>query len=273
MPDDQQEPREPGAAAGDDAPAREAGPDETAPMPAADRPDGVRDEAGPGDTAPMSAVDEPDGVRDEGPAPDETVPMRAAGPDQTAPMPAAGGTWSGRAGVPAPAPPRPPGPAPGWEHREPDDGRRWWAPIVIGLVALLLLGVLGFGLWLIFAANDGQTPSGPTPSTSAPRTTRSTKPPTTTRQPPPTTVAAQVPVPPLVGLKTVDAQAELDRLGLTYRLQFRPSDSPPGTVVSTDPGAGSLVPAGSKVTLVIATERKTTQPPTKPATTSPSPED
>ncbi|HEY0700152.1 MAG TPA: PASTA domain-containing protein, partial [Micromonospora sp.] len=79
-----------------------------------------------------------------------------------------------------------------------------------------------------------------------------------------TTGAARVPLPPLAGLPQAGAQALLDRLGLGYQLRFEPSDRPAGTIVRTDPPAGTLVERGDEIILVIAEEPA---PPTGPPPT------
>jgi hypothetical protein len=149
-------------------------------------------------------------------------------------------------------------------------GGRWWLPIVWGIVALLLLGLLSVGIWLIARAEDSEpaTPSAsPTPAATSAQPTSAAP---STTGPPPTSQAAPVPVPPLVGLTTVQARAELDALGLTYRLRFSTSDQPAGTVIQTDPAAGTEVPAGTQITLVIATPPRTTAAP-PPTTAAPTP--
>jgi hypothetical protein len=222
----------------------------------------------------------PDETRAYRPAIDETRAFPAddapAGADQpTAVVPAAGTpppVWSGRAGVP-PAGVRAPGPATAqWERPPVEDSGRWWMPIVIGLVGLLLLGVLGYGLWLIGAANgdDPEVGSTPTrPATTAPRTTAPpTTPPPTTREPEP-----EVEVPGgLVGGSLEDAQDRLDEVGLAYRVEFEETDeAEPGTVIRTRPDGGSQVEPGSQVTIVVAVEPEETEPPTPPPSGEESP--
>ncbi|MEU5939004.1 PASTA domain-containing protein [Micromonospora sp. NPDC047548] len=197
-------------------------------------------------------------------------PPDATGPEPTAPTaptaPAAPAVWSGRAGVP---PPRPA------DYREPVEwygeeqgGRRWWMPILLGILALLLLGVLGAGIWLALRAADerAKEPSPPPVPTSAPVTTAAptTAAPTTgAPSTPATTAAARIPVPPLVGLPRASAGRILDRLDLSYRVRTRESaEQPPGTVVETDPGSGELVSAGDEVTLVVAVAPSPTPPST-----------
>ncbi len=179
--------------------------------------------------------------------------------------------WAGRAEV------RPPRPdqyttAPEWETVPPTEPRgRWWMPILLGILALLLLGALGWGIYLIVQnSDDDPAAPAPTPSAPAPTTVATTEPTTTppTTTPPtttPTTTApAEITVPALTGLSQQEAQQALDRRGLSYRLIFRPSDAQPGTVIDSDPAEGQEVPPDTQVTLVIAAERTT--PPTTPAT-------
>ncbi|WP_025619052.1 PASTA domain-containing protein [Salinispora cortesiana] len=223
---------------------------------------------------------------------DETRPLSA---DQTAPLPPAGGpaAWSGRAGVP---PPRPPEyqEAPGW-YVEPS-GRRWWSPILWGVI-VLLLAIFGAGLWLALGAGDDEqvtpdsspsattppvspTPTSAAPTTMAPTTTAPTATgptatgPTTTAPttPSPTEELGEVPMPPVVNLPLTTAQALLDQIGLTYRVQYRTSDQPSGIVIWTEPRAGVLVPEGAAVVLVVSgsgpsPQRPTLTPPSEPTPT------
>ena len=149
---------------------------------------------------------------------------------------------------------------------------RWWMPILVGILALLLIGALGWGVYLIAqSSEDGAETPDPVPSAPAPTvvTTEPTTPPTSTA--PPTTTPTtteptgptEVTIPALVGLSQQEAQQALDRRGLSYRLLFRPSDAQAGTVIDSDPAEGQEVPPDTQVTLVIAAER------TQPATTLP----
>ncbi|WP_406039375.1 PASTA domain-containing protein [Micromonospora sp. NBC_00898] len=191
----------------------------------------------------------------ERPESGEAATARQQPVDRTAPLPAA---WSGRAGVP---PPRPVGyqeASTEW-YTEEQAGRRWWMPILLGILALLLIALIGVGVWLALRAADrGPEPSpsltpGPTtaPATTAAPTSAapSTEPPTS---PPTTTATAQVPMPLLVGLPEAAARAALDRLGVDYRVVTRPSDRTAGTVIETDPPAGAPVAEGDHVTVVVA---------------------
>ncbi|MFG1718548.1 PASTA domain-containing protein [Micromonospora chalcea] len=179
------------------------------------------------------------------------------------------GAWSGRAGVP---PPRPAGyPEPGGEwYGDEQAGRRWWMPILLGILALLLLGLIGVGVWLALRAADQDSDPGTVPSavpstsaqTSAAPTSAapSSSPPST----PPTTEAVEVPMPPLVGLPEAAARAALDRLDVDYRVQRRASDRPAGTVISTDPEAGYPVGEDDRVTIVVAVPAPPTAGPSTP---------
>ncbi|MFF5172421.1 PASTA domain-containing protein [Micromonospora sp. NPDC000089] len=199
-------------------------------------------------------------------------------PDAAGTPPPAPPVWSGRAGVPVPRPA---------DYREPaewypDDqrGRRWWLPILLGILALLLVAVIGTGVWLVLrsARDDAPTPTPPPVPTSAPVTSAA---PTTTAptteppsSPPTTTAAARIPMPALTGLSRTTAQSLLDRLGLAYRVQTRPSDQPAGTVIETDPAAGEPVARGDEVTLVVAeaTESRSPSASTSASSGRPSPE-
>jgi hypothetical protein len=214
---------------------------------------------------------EPDETRAFGPGgsggADETRAFPPADAAGTAPLPPVREptVWSGRAEVP-PAGIRPGGqPVEQWEEPPtPGEGGRWWMPIVIGLVALLLLGVLGYGLWLLAAAGDEADPGGtPTPAapTARPTTAAPTKAAPTTEAPDPTE-PAEVQVPPLAGQQLEDAQDQLDDRGLTYRVRFEVTDEqPPGRVVRTEPDAGERVEPGTRVTLVVATAPEESEPP------------
>jgi hypothetical protein len=187
-----------------------------------------------------------------------TAPYRPGpyGDDRTARLPSTPGQtqpWAGRAGVPpAGVPPR--GPVPD-EYGQPEEpGRRWWMPILIGLVVVVLLAVLAFGLWLLLR-NDTSTPTpSPTISSAAPTTAApTTAGPTTTAPSPSATTQGPVVVPPLLGLPEDRARAQLLAAGLQPRLEYRSASQPAGTVVDADPEPGTVVPPGSTVTLVVST--------------------
>ncbi|MGB2571374.1 PASTA domain-containing protein [Micromonospora citrea] len=181
------------------------------------------------------------------------LPPTDAGPS-TEPAPT---VWSGRAGVP---PPRPAEYQPAEWYGEEQRPGRWWMPILLGILALLLLGALGAGIWLALRAADERDddPTPPPLPTSAPATTAAPTSAAPTTEPPstaPTTAAARVPMPPLVGQSRATAERILDRIGLSYRVESRESaEQAPGTVIETDPEAGEPVrPGEDEVTLVVAT--------------------
>jgi beta-lactam-binding protein with PASTA domain/predicted Ser/Thr protein kinase len=62
----------------------------------------------------------------------------------------------------------------------------------------------------------------------------------------------QVEVPNLVGLSLDSATGRLDDLGLTYRTVREPSDQPEDEVIAQDPGEGSTLEPGGRVTLTVA---------------------
>ncbi|MCW3813775.1 PASTA domain-containing protein [Micromonospora sp. DR5-3] len=206
---------------------------------------------------------------------DQDATARRRAPDATArqePV-AAAPAWSGRAGVPPPRPVGYPEPATEW-YAEEQGGRRWWMPILLGILALVLIALIGLGVWLALRAaerNSGPAtvpsvvPSTAPETSAAPTTTApSTSPPTT----PPTSAPARVPVPPLVGLPEDAARAVLDRLNVDYRVVRRTSDRPAGTVIETDPAAGELISDGDQLTVVVA---KAEAPTTASATPTPGP--
>ncbi|MEU8286183.1 PASTA domain-containing protein [Micromonospora sp. NPDC048905] len=263
MSDDRQEP-----------PAGEHEDDRTRPLPpSADRaepPQPTRPTGEPDETAPI----------------DRTVPARPTGSsDQTMPIDRAAATappspgtpsWAGRAEV---RPPRPDEASGDW-YVEEQGGRRWWLPILWGVLALLLAGLLGGALWLVLAKqDDDRDDPDPTPSASATSAAPTSASPTsaapTSEAPssaPATSAPVQVPVPPLVGLPQATAEGLLGRLGLAYQVVYRSSELPPGTVVGTEPGTGTPVSTDDEVLLIISQARPSTGvSPTLPSPTAPSP--
>jgi len=255
MSDDRQEPPAPDpdeTAPIDRTPAR-PDPDETAPI---DRTVPARPDLSPDQTMP---IDRSAGTRPGPPA------------DRTAPIPP---SWSGRAEVRSPLPDDPAGE---W-YVEEQGGRRWWLPILWGVLALLLAGLLGGALWLVRDQQEGdRNDRGPTPSlppTTAPSTPPTSAAPTsaapTSESPsssPTTDAPDELPVPPLAGLPQATAEGLLNRLGLPYRVVYRPSELPPGTVVGTEPEAGTSVSTDDEVLLIISQ----TDSPTGASPTTPSP--
>jgi hypothetical protein len=198
-------------------------------------------------------------------------------PDATSIMPpvdeAGAAAWAGRAEV------RPPQPAyetePEWAAPPPPESRgRWWMPILIGIVALILLALLGWGIWLIVQSQDQNTPAPAVttsiapPESTEPTTEPTTEEPTTT---PTTTEPTEtaVTIPALRGLSRAEAQRALSQRGLSSRLRFRISnDASAGTVIDSDPEEGQEVPPDTVVTLIIATE-----PTTEPTISTDQPDD
>ncbi|MEE6258555.1 PASTA domain-containing protein [Plantactinospora sonchi] len=177
--------------------------------------------------------------------------------------------WAGRAEVPVRRAYDPGAPTPtDWSYSEEQDGRRWWLPILVGVIGLVLLAVLLVAGWVIVDSVRRGTPGPPTATPSAATsgaTSAPTSAPPTTAAPttPSATPATAVSVPPLVGLPESAAIALLEQLGLTPELRFEPSDEPAGTVLATEPEEGAEVTPGDVVVLVIAEP----EPPTPPATT------
>jgi hypothetical protein len=185
---------------------------------------------------------------------DETTALPPVDPSHTAPMPPVTGVdgeqgrWAARAEV------RPPGPREA-EQREwvPAEPRgTWWMPIAIGILALILLGLLGLGLWLALRGNAPAPLPSNSPTlapTSAAPSPSSTPSPTVSPTPSPATVA----IPNfLVGLSPQDAKNQLTALGLVPDETDRVDVARAGTVIDTQPAPGTVVPVGSTVTLIVA---------------------
>ncbi|HEX8632315.1 MAG TPA: PASTA domain-containing protein [Catenuloplanes sp.] len=236
----------------------------------------------PGDSGATTAMPPVDATAPlhQGPAAGGTAPLPR--PDGTGALPPA--VWSGRAEVRPPTAPvvRTAGPvgweAAGWEADE-RPGRTWWMPILLGLLALLLISLLGVGVWLITQSGSRSgAPVVPSPSATPSRKVASTAPtsaaPTTATPPAATTATPAAPdvvMPDLVGQSSQEARDALDDLNLTYRLRSQPSDQAAGTVIETDPPAGRELPVGARVTLVIASPPRTTAAAPRPTVTPTSP--
>ncbi|MFG2038793.1 PASTA domain-containing protein [Dactylosporangium sp. NPDC048998] len=196
--------------------------------------------------------------------PDATRVERPTGRDEHA-----AGRWSARAGVPAPGDPSLRRPAPQeWadEEEDPYEGRSWFSPVIVGFIALVLVGALSIGLYLIYRATaSGQNAPGgvdpapattvaspPAPSSAPPESAAapaSEEPATSSAAPPPGPVV----IPPLRGDTLAEATVKLQVLGLNVEVQRRVDDSlPPGEVLSSRPGEGETVTAGDTVTLIVA---------------------
>jgi hypothetical protein len=274
QPDDRSRPTPRSGDHPDETAPLQRAPDATAPM------DRVAGEPGtPADaTAPIGRA--PDETAPIGRAPDETAPLDRAAvepADATAQLPpsqhSGSVAWSGRAEVPSVRPGVDRELTGGDWYADEQPGRPWWLPILWGVLLLLLLGLIGGGFWLARQGlnDDGPAPESPSPTTQAPPTTASPSPTTESPSAAPTTSAApaEVPVPPLVGLPEAAARAALDGLDLDYRVEYRPSDQPEGTVIATDPEAGELVEVDDEVQLVVAAASPSPSPTTGEPTTEP----
>src|SRR5690349_16327378 len=119
-------------------------PDETRPMPTVEV-DGAGAVTGP-------PPNQPSGRPRSGDAPAaETRPMTSTGEWDPDPRRADAGLWTGRAAVRPPLPEEPQYGGDDWPPAGPEEvpAGRWWMPIIVGIVALLLLGLLGYGIYLI----------------------------------------------------------------------------------------------------------------------------
>ena len=58
----------------------------------------------------------------------------------------------------------------------------------------------------------------------------------------------------MVGLARESAEATLNREGLGFTIREQESSQSPGTVIAQDPGGGTVVDKGSRVTLTVAKE-------------------
>ncbi len=206
---------------------------------------------------------------DEQPARDEQPTQKQPGAEPAEPDPADGtavlpqtdqpespARWAARAGVPARGP-RAAAPEQQWVPEQAP--RIWWTPILIGLAILVLLGLVGLGLWLAVRGSTPVPGPSPTPGVSTTSAAPTTAPPTTAASPP----TVLVPVPPLANVPADQAVDILRTQGLTANVVTRVSDSlPAGTVIDTNPPAGTKVPVGSVVTLFVAAPPATSAPPT-----------
>src|SRR5437763_3479969 len=178
--------------------------------------------------------------------PDETAVMPAAGERPAGEQPAgeqpAGeqpARWAARAGVPAA------GPRPSEPQWVPDQQpRTWWAPILIGVAILVLVGLIALGLWVAVRSKPGTptspspTPSSPAPSSASPSPAPS---PTASTSPPVTMVV----VPSLRGVSLSDAEQILQSQGLNWTVSTRvSSEFAAGTVIESNPPPESGVAAG-----------------------------
>jgi hypothetical protein len=205
--------------------------------------------------------------------PGDTTIIPPVRPGDTAMMPPAadhpddqGARWAARAGVP-----RPEAADEEWVPTEEPAGI-WWLPLALGIGGLLLLAAVGVGVWFAFRHSG----NAPAPVASATVTASPAAPsptPTASPTPSPSPTSALVSLPDLRGVAAGDAQQTLVNAGLTPVVRNQVDDSVPvGVVIGTDPPAGSQVPVGSTVTLLVAVAPPTSAAPSPPKPSkSPSP--
>lgn len=208
-------------------------------------------------------------------------PPVGPGPGPGAPPPAEPGATSVL--PPTPGNGRPPEP-PRWAARAQvptsrvqEYGDEWvtepprslFVPILVTVCVMLLLGVLGAGLWLLLSDQPGPAPS-PSPSpTTAPVTSPSTAPTTTTTSPSPTPTRVQVP-PTLIDVEYEVAAEQLRGLGLVpVREDVVNDDFEAGRVIGTNPTAGSTVEPGSQIIVFVASGPEPSASPSPSPTASP----
>jgi hypothetical protein len=256
--------------------------DETRRYPAVGRPDDTMPggRRAPADQTRPGGPPSDDRTRITGPPDDRT---RISGPaDDDWASSRVNPVWSGRAEVRTSQPGRSSYDTDWSTGPVPPQRDRWWMPILVGIIVLILLAALGWGIYLIVQNSGGSGTPGPAPTaTTAPgnepsaspsteTTAPSAEPTTTSPAPGPSTTeptTAELTVPALRGLALADAQAALTRTGLKSRLIYRTSDAAPDTVIDSDPAEGQEVPPDTTVTLVVA--RNTTTTPAATATTGP----
>ena len=212
----------------------------------------------------------------------ETVVGGPPAPDAETVVGPAEPRWSARANVPAPgsAPMRPSAPPQWqqeWPEEDPYEGRSWLTPVIVGIVVLLLVAVLGVGIWLIYrsVANGQRSGGEPQPSlasSEAPSSPPSSAAPSPTESPSPSAVPSivEVTIPALRGDTAAEAMVKLRALGLEVRITEREDASlPVGQVLDSTPTAGSTVAVGETVTLIVA--KAPAPAPPSPSAKSPSP--
>jgi len=157
------------------------------------------DEARTGDAPGAGATDsgEPDQTASlpaDQVAGGEPAGDRPGEPGQPAPGEPTAGAWSGRARVPVPPAGAPATEDEGWYGDEPPGGR-WWMPVLIGIVGLVILAMFGVAVWLIADALRGDPGPATSPSPTPPATTPAPTP-TPTPRPSPSVAPTPSPTPP-----------------------------------------------------------------------------
>jgi PASTA domain len=179
--------------------------------------------------------------------------------------------WSARAQVPTPGVEEE-SDEPEWAPAPDRPRRDVFGPALIAIVALILLGVLGIGVYLLLRGNsDGSTDEvPPNPVGTATPTHTSAAPKTTKPGPTATTAAAMVAVPRVRGKTYAAAADQLTRAGLVPVRSDETSDElPAGQVIGTDPPENNQVPPGTTITVDVSTGPPPS--PTAAPTTAPPP--
>lgn len=179
--------------------------------------------------------------------------------------------WTARAQVPTPGLDDVPEPALAheeWVEERPP--RATLQPVLITLAVLVLLSMIGFGVWLMLQGTDTPTPGpGVDPSATAPSGPLTPAP---TTRPAPTTAAATtgpaqpqlVAVPSLRGRTRAQAMLSLRRAGLVGQFVEREDPSvQAGRVISSEPPQGTMVERGFTVQVILSSGPPV---PTAPAT-------
>jgi hypothetical protein len=179
-----------------------------------------------------------------------------------------GARWAARAGVPRPAADE----EEEWVPTE-EPGSPWWLPLVLGIGGLLLLALVGLGVYVAFHNRGNPAPvASASPSLSPSPTPSATPPQTPSATPSLSPSVATVTLPDLRNVAVADAQATLSQLGLNPQVTDQPNNTVPvGTVIAMDPAPGTAVALGSTVTLTVAVAPSPTPSPTPSVTVSPTP--
>jgi hypothetical protein len=242
----------------------------------------------PGAPEPVTPGPDPDATRLQPPSGDadattrlpartgDTTIIPPVRPGETAMLPPVtdspqdqGARWAARAGVPRAAADE----EEEWVPTE-ESGSPWWLPLVLGIGGLILLALIGLGIWVAFHNKGNPAPApGASPTQSATPSASPTPPPSPSPTASASPTAATVTLPDLRGVAVADAQSTLNQLGLNATIVDQPNSTvPAGTVIAMDPAAGGTVPLGTTVTLTVAVAPSPSPSPTPTNTViSPSP--
>lgn len=177
--------------------------------------------------------------------------------------------WTGRAEVRGPVPPADTEQWTDEEAGEPEEpGRRWWLPILLGVLALLVV-IAGITAAVLLSGDDEPAPTptatgsiAASPSAASPSATPSSPAPSSA----PPTAATTVVVPETFGDSQATATNKLTALGLVVNVVFQEDPvAQPGTVLATTPPATSVVPAGSEITIIVAKALSSPSPEPSPS--------